>query len=377
MKYISITLLFVLTFLFSCQEGAEYKDAIYITQTETSDKIDIVVDGSKTIGVTATSSCKVLEDVNVLFEVSPEKLEAYNKKVGKNYVMPPADSYVLNNPNATIKKSATVSNPVELSVLSLEHFEKGLSYCIPISIKQVSGNSSILKSSKTIFVVIKTITTTRAGIFNGNDLCVEKFSTDPVVRNIGQMTLECSFKVNHFSWINSVLGIEENFLMRCVDWDNDGNYNLEMGPMTIGGKKYFHAAKSNLIPGKWYHAAIVCTGSQTSLYINGLLDSQFSGRSGAIDLSLANKFFFGTSCNSRPLKGAISEARIWTKALTSSEIQENMCYVNPTSEGLLACWKFDAIQSDGSVLDLTGHGYNAINPRNGNLSFEDNVKCPF
>ena len=68
---------------------------------------------------------------------------------------------------------------------------------------------------------------------------------------------------------------------------------------------------------------------------------------------------------------AVDVRRVWTRALTEAEISNNMNYVNPESDGLLAYWRMNAWEAkDGGgniVKDLTGHGYDAVggssNPR--------------
>lgn len=377
MKKILIGLSLISTLFFGCKNGAEYKDLIYITGIENTSSIKLTVDGPKSMGLTATASGKASHDVLVKFEVRPELLKSYNQSMNKKYMMPPEGSYAVEGTEVKMKTGSNVSDPVKISILSIEKFKDGESYCIPVSISSVNGGFSILESSRTAFIVIDKTTITKAVNFRGNYLRVDKFSTDPAVQNISAITMECRFKVDNFSWINTIMGIEENFLMRCVDWDGDKNYNLEMDALVIGGKKYRHEAHSNLTAGKWYHAAIVCNGSKSLLYINGELDSEYSGREGAVNLGIINPFYFGSSCGSRFLNGSISEARIWTRALTAGEIQDNMCYVDPTSEGLLAYWRFNQVQDNGDVLDLTGHGYNAVNFRKEGLQFTENVRCPF
>lgn len=378
MKKILLLLSLISTFLYSCKNGAEYKDLIYITGIENSSRIKFTIDGPQSMGLTATASGKASQDIQVQFEVRPDLLKEYNNSMNKKYEMPPAGSYEIEGTSVTMKAGSNVSDQVKISILSVDQFKDGAAYCIPITIKSVSSEFSILESSRTAFITIDKTTITRAADFRGNYLRVDKFATDPAVQNIPALTMECRFKVDNFSWINTVMGIEENFLMRCVDWDNDKNYNLEMDALIVGGKKYRHEAHSNLTPGKWYHAAIVCTGSKTCLYINGELDSEFGGREGSVNLGIVNPFYFGSSCGARYLNGSISEARIWSRALTAGEIQDNLCYVDPTSEGLLAYWRFNEVQDNGNVLDLTGHGYDAVKFRNeGPLQFTENVRCPF
>src|SRR3712207_9415665 len=58
--------------------------------------------------------------------------------------------------------------------------------------------------------------------------------------------------------------------------------------------------------------------------------------------------------------GLVSECRVWNIARTQSQLQNGVCYVDPTTPGLVAYWRFNGqLQDDGTVLDETGHGYNA------------------
>ena len=86
-----------------------------------------------------------------------------------------------------------------------------------------------------------------------------------------------------------------------------------------------------------------------------------------INLSSDNSggFYLGASYGGgRPLNGYVAECRVWTRALTEAEISNNMNYVNPESDGLLAYWRMNAWEAkDGGgniVKDLTGHGYDAV-----------------
>lgn len=85
-----------------------------------------------------------------------------------------------------------------------------------------------------------------------------------------------------------------------------------------------------------------------------------------IDLTSDNSggFYLGASYGGgRPLDGYIAEARVWYRALIQSEIANNMNYVDPASEGLLAYWRMNEWEprtGGGNIVkDLTGHGYDA------------------
>lgn len=54
--------------------------------------------------------------------------------------------------------------------------------------------------------------------------------------------------------------------------------------------------------------------------------------------------------------GRIAEVRVWNRALSTGELQMNLCGVDSQSEGLVAYWKMN--EGEGHIFkDATGHGY--------------------
>ena len=119
---------------------------------------------------------------------------------------------------------------------------------------------------------------------------------------------------------------------------------------------------------KWYHVAAVWTGSSWDIYIDGQYATGVETQGETIDLTSDNAkgFHLGASYGrGRTLNGYVAECRVWTRALSQAEIANNMNYVDPTSDGLLAYWRMNAWEpkesgSGNIVRDLTGHGYDAI-----------------
>ena len=72
------------------------------------------------------------------------------------------------------------------------------------------------------------------------------------------------------------------------------------------------------------------------------------------------------------------EAEAIVPAVTPADLLNNICYVDPHTPGLIAYWRFCGTdqQEDGSILDQTGHGYNAV-AKNGTPSWVPNHKCPY
>lgn len=206
--------------------------------------------------------------------------------------------------------------------------------------------------------------------------------TDPRVSALSQATMEIRVRVNRFPsananpGISSLMGIEENFLFRFGDISIEKN-QLQLAPAVINGKKYFTTGETRYTTGKWHQVVCVYDGSSVAIYVDGKLDVKFGAGPGTINLNVDyfDGFWFGQSCGGRYLDGAISEARFWTRALTMNEIQDNACYVDPKTPGLLAYWRFNAVQEDGRVLDETGNGFDAI--PHGSYTWIENVKCPY
>ena len=146
--------------------------------------------------------------------------------------------------------------------------------------------------------------------------------------------MECRVKVNKFCnsdpYISSIMGIEydENFLLR-------------FGDVTIKNNQFQVTAKDQVTPemtfdtGKWYHLAVVFTGSQFIVYVDGEVAATKQATRGPLNLYDGGDFNFGYSYNGRYLDGYISEARIWTRVLSQVEIQETCATYSPTQK---VCW---------------------------------------
>lgn len=82
---------------------------------------------------------------------------------------------------------------------------------------------------------------------------------------------------------------------------------------------------------------------------------------------------FANSNPSYPLKGKISELRVWSVARSQAEIENNMYVVSPDTPGLEVYWKCN--EGSGTVIkDYSNHG------RDGKLAkeatWEEGVRFP-
>lgn len=361
----------------ACVNPVEPYDAIYITQAQESMEIVLSVDtppASTTFSV--SSSVKATENVTVGLQVSPEKIEAYNAKYGKNYKMAPEGTYSLSSLQTTIEAGYNVSDEIEVTITSMDGFETGTTYCIPVTISSVSS-MQVLEPSETVFIVLKTPVVSKAIYIGSNRYIVPGFKDDPTLSALKEVTLETMVYVNAFQntdpYISSIMGIEGTCGVRF------GDVKVPNNCVQICHGSYQPAATSALCDaGKWYHIAAVWTGSTWDIYINGQYITGTSTAGETMNLTETGScgFQLGASYSyGRTLNGYLSEVRVWTRALTQSEIANNMYYVDPASAGLLAYWKMDSCEDANEsiqiresdypttyynvVRDATGHGYDA------------------
>jgi hypothetical protein len=279
-----------------------------------------------------------------------------------------------------IRSGTTVSESARFSVLSVSGFKEGVTYCVPVSITSVEGDLPVLNASRTEYIIINRTIITQAAVTTSNYFTVSKFQTETSLSSVPKLTMECRVYVNQFTtanpFISSVIGIEENYLLRFGDV-SIANNQLQLAGGKVGDKKYPVTSKTFFATGQWYHLAVVYDGSKNIVYVNGVLDNYTDAQVAGINLtdSYSGGFHIGFSADGRLLNGNVSEARVWTRALTAKELQNNLCYVDPTSKDLLAYWRFNGADQNGtSITDLTGHGYTAV--ANKTISWVPGVRCP-
>ena len=361
----SIIFLASAAFAAGCANVAESYDAIFMTDAQsTPDKtitIDTPPDGTS---FTVMSSVKATEDISIELEIREDLIDGFNAKYGKNYQMAPEGSFTLSSYSTAILAGHNLSEAVDVTVTTMDDFAEGVTYCIPVSIKSVSA-MRVLEPSRTLFIVLKTPVISKAIYLGYNKYTVPSFQQDENLAAIPQVTLESRVLVDHFQssdpYISSIMGIEGMCGVRF------GDVKIPNNCVQICHASYQPAATDKLCEtGRWYHIAAVWTGSTWDIYIDGqyVTGTQTAGET--IDLTSDNSggFQIGASYGGgRYLYGYIAEVRVWTRALSQSEIANNMNYVDPSSDGLLAYWRMNRYETRNGknyVPDETGHGYEAV-----------------
>lgn len=378
-KYL-LSILLLVVFSFGCRKALEYHPVLYFSGTEQFPEVKFTVDGPSNLGVSITCSNKVTKDITIGFQIKPDLLDAYNKLKGTSYQPLPANSYNLTKTSATIKSGTNVSDVAQFAITSTVDFKEGVTYCMPITITSVDGDVPVIESSRTEYIIIKRTIITQAVSLTGSQyFTVPSFQTNASLASVPKLTMECRVYVNAFQtanpFISSIIGIEENFLLRFGDVSIPNN-QLQLAGGLINTKKFPVSSKTFFNTGQWYHVAVVYDGSRISLYVNGVFDNYTDAETGGLNLtdSYSGGFHVGFSAGSRYLNGYVSEARVWTRALSAAELQDNLCYVDPTSKDLLAYWRFNGDATGLNVPDLTGHGNTAVAAKA--ITWVPGVRCP-
>ncbi len=368
--------------LAACKKSIAFEDVLYFTGTESTSETSLYVDGPAEASFTVTSSSVVPEDVKVTVMVAPEGVERYNTINGTSYRMLPANSYQLENAQVTILAKSNVSTPFTLNITSQDDFEDGVTYCVPFKISSTDGKAQPLKGAEYMYAVVKAVIhTTGVDLNQTGYLTVPSMLYKSSLSDMGACTMEIRVKPEGWQsrnpYISTLIGVEENFLLRFGDISCDPNQ------LQLAGRGVSITSQTHFDLNRWYHIAIVDDGSTATLYVDGVMDTQVSsaGKS-AINLAWdwAGGFHIGYSSDGRLLDGVISEARVWNRALSAVELMNNQCLVaDPAKaaaeDALVAYWKLDQMDEAGKVFpDLTGNGYDAV--PSGRYEVVEGVTCP-
>ncbi len=381
-RYLIAPLALAAAALCACQESAEYHPVIYMSDAQGIPAKAIRVEETPaSVEVSVSASEKVKRNTTIELEMRPELLEAYNATYGKAYAVLPKDSYEFLENTVVIEEGFIKSNSVKFTVTSLEDFAEGTTYCMPISIKATDGEMPVLEPSRTVYLVVQTPVFSK-GVYIGTGYGANKYSV-PGFRDLADLqamskvTLECRIYVEGFSTlsnkISSIIGVEGNLGLRF------GDVKIEKDQMQVCvGQEFQPAASEHFNTKQWYHVATVWDGKTLDLFINGAYAGGMATDGRTVNISGNTDDYgfgigaFGTWDGGRPLDGYIAEARVWNTARTAAELKNNMNYIDPATEGLVAYWRMNSCEpnpngSGNIIKDETGHGYDAVgavsNPR--------------
>lgn len=193
---------------------------------------------------------------------------------------------------------------------------------------------------------------------------------DNFIRNCKQVTFEIYCKIDGYRGLQTFMGLEGKLIMRGKYDDYKETHPIEIAGL---GDKVMLESTGSFNLNEWMHLALVVDCSQETtagkykLYINGVQDELKINKEEqthtSVDLASSSdgdRFEIGRACGQdfRAMRGIAAEARVWTTARTSTEIQENMHDLKDAQpEGLLARWIFSAGVETNYIQDINGGKY--------------------
>ncbi len=184
---------------------------------------------------------------------------------------------------------------------------------------------------------------------NGDYLFVEDSLPAKIDRDWNEISLECWTYINALddSW-NRIISLDDmptNSAVVSLYYDDDDNrhgfYVKASGEETQAAQ---HTVLEDIPLEEWLHLVGTYDGTVANYYVNGKLAKSHNVPAGKIpkgglQLSIGDR---SDGCNCDAIQGYIDEFRIYDRALTAAEIQNNMdatgLDVAPTSNHLSVTW---------------------------------------
>jgi len=166
----------------------------------------------------------------------------------------------------------------------------------------------------------------QAAIFDGANSVITNSSVGTAL-NVSAFTFSLWFKTNVNDSTDRIL---------ISSFDSSGNARFYASVVNSGLSVVIYGSSSTYIQnftstveiGNWYHLAVTHTGTTTTVYLNGIAITP-SGTSGsAVAIKIASSpqpLTFGQlqgNIGTYPFSGSIDQARIFTSALTSSQVSQ-------------------------------------------------------
>lgn len=355
LKYSLILFAGALTFI-GCQTESEKMDEhhfdnkLYLTASASTDEILVkqtgaAVEVSRTL--TIGTALMADQDITAKLVAAPELLDTYKQAYyDEDAVILPSEMCEIAEPEMKITKGSNVSPAVTINFTGLESLDREIVYVMPVKLTDIQGIEA-LGSKTAVYYIFKGAALINVVADLAENRAYPSWKDGSIVNNMTNFTLECMVNFNKFGrQISTIMGIEGNFLLRV------GDAGVPDNQLQVASSRNLTSSDLQFETGKWYHVAVTFDNGTVKVYFNGV--EKLTGNCGKSSVSLGAAhtddetskrcFWIGYSYSSdRYLDGKICEVRIWNKTLTADEINAPTHFytVDPSSEGLVAYWKFD------------------------------------
>lgn len=315
---------------------------------------------TETRELTVATALQAQETITGKFVANASLVDLYNRTYNAEALPLPSEMCLIENPGIEIKVGGTASLPVEIVFTGLEKLDRNSVYVMPIELVDVQGIEVLSSKTKSFFVFKGASLINVVADIAQNNLPVV-WKTQDLVRTMRTITVEALIRVRDFGTCNglkgeamsTIFGIENKFLIRIGDANFPENQVQMVNP---NGNFPEKNSDLGLPVNEWVHVAAVWNAEtgERIIYTNGQEIAKDSKASGVINL-MDGVCYVGKAWNDeRWLDGEISELRVWNIQRTQEEISANMYEVSPSSDGLVAYWKFN----EGEGKQIKDHSVN-------------------
>ena len=188
-------------------------------------------------------------------------------------------------------------------------------------------------------------------LFDGSvdRLLVEDADPPLIDRDWDEITLECWVYINALddSW-NRIISLDDmpaNTAVASLYYDDDDNQH---GFFIRAGGQSTQAAQDNVLEDipleEWLHLTGTYDGNTVHYYVNGKLEKKYAMKGGKLPkggllLGIGDR---SDGCDCDTIQGYIDEFRVYERALSSAEVQNNMnatgLDVSPSASHLSITW---------------------------------------
>ncbi|WP_160119382.1 DUF1735 and LamG domain-containing protein [Bacteroides faecalis] len=324
------------------------------TQANISKKVP-VRDKNISIMVTPRIGEKAPFDLEVGLKADAAALKTFNQRNGMNLEMLPEEFYEFEQLKAKIEKGRTTASSVEVifKPLSEELSQTGKQYALPVKAVAPEGMQTLEGADLMVYIVDPLIITSVPVINAQNNLKM----TMRQDYSLTEWSVEYRISINKLGTKKGEMNNQAMFAAFGPGGDEIytrfGDAQVEGNKLQIKNQGSQFNSNTVFATNTWYHIAFVCNGSKVIMYVNGAKDSELAVSGKTTNLSKDN-FGFG---NQDYLKAdvKVSEIRFWTKAISDTQIMNNMFSIDPQTEGLEAYWRLNE-GTGNEFKDATGNG---------------------
>ncbi len=385
-----IRIFFLTLLLASCErEAGRFENKAFINADEFKNEVRVATDegvSSMTRSITVAIAQPLENELKLSVRRDAGLLETYRHA----YYDPTAELLPEENCNpdgleAVIKAGDISSGEIGFKFTGLDKLDYSRQYVLPVTI--TSEGIEVLERAKTMYFVVRKAALVNSAADMYTNCAWPVWDGWEKVADLETFTMEALINCHAFkneSMINTIMGIEDHFLIRVGDTQIATNQvQIATAVVDVEGNSIYRIGVTNpsmqLQTGRWYHLAVTFDKGLIKVYIDGRLRAeqnvnpiaQRPGPDGnlvdvpftSVDFSAPHSdesdgkprcFWLGYSYDAnRSFNGMMAEARVWNRVLSAEEINEEghfyKLYPSDIDESLLAYWKFS--EGKGKIIE--------------------------